>query len=112
MNFGKRIYAVTCREPDRAKKLLQRARDRDASSTQRVWMKSAITERELGNVKGETPFKYAGYPAPSGAPSLPYQVVNEKGNSLTGLDTPYNSESRFPLIPVTQRQNSLTGLVT
>lgn len=42
------------RELDRARLLLQRARDRPASSTQRVWMKSAIVERELGDVQGDT----------------------------------------------------------
>lgn len=40
------------REPERARLLLQRARERPASSTQRVWMKSAIVERELADTKG------------------------------------------------------------
>lgn len=38
-------------EPDRARGLLKRARER--AGTERVWMKSALLERELGNVAGE-----------------------------------------------------------
>ena len=36
-------------EPVRAQRLLAKARASEASSTQRVWMKSAIVERELGD---------------------------------------------------------------
>lgn len=36
-------------EPQRARALLARARDTPTASTRRVWMKSAIVERELGN---------------------------------------------------------------
>lgn len=39
-------------EMKRAQGLLQRARDRPGCSTQRVWMKSAMVERELGDVEG------------------------------------------------------------
>lgn len=39
-------------EMKRAQTLLQRARERAKSSTQRVWMKSAIVERELGDTAG------------------------------------------------------------
>lgn len=38
-------------EPLRARALLAKARNSDSSSTQRVWMKSAIVERELGNAE-------------------------------------------------------------
>ena len=41
------------RELERARRLLERARDRPSSSTPRVWMKSAIVEREMGNIEGE-----------------------------------------------------------
>jgi Tetratricopeptide repeat len=37
-------------EADRARLLLAKARQSPATSTQRVWMKSAIVERELGHV--------------------------------------------------------------
>ena len=40
---------------DLARRLLQRARERPASSTQRVWMKSAIVEREAGDARGLSP---------------------------------------------------------
>lgn len=40
------------KELHRARLLLQRARERPASSTQRVWMKSAIVERELRDERG------------------------------------------------------------
>ncbi|CAL8466925.1 g6461 [Coccomyxa elongata] len=40
-------------EPQRARALLARARDTPTASTRRVWMKSAIVERELGNVAEE-----------------------------------------------------------
>eukprot|EP00884_Botryococcus_braunii_P009418 jgi/Botrbrau1/18478/Bobra.0072s0060.1 len=40
-------------EADRARLLLAKARQSPATSTQRVWMKSAIVERELGNVQEE-----------------------------------------------------------
>ena len=43
-------------ELKRAQVLLQRARDRPNSSTPRVWMKSAIVEREIGNVQGKDPY--------------------------------------------------------
>lgn len=36
-------------EPVRAQRLLAKARASEASSTQRVWMKSALVERELGD---------------------------------------------------------------
>ena len=36
-------------EPERARLILGKARESGASATQRVWMKSAIVERELGN---------------------------------------------------------------
>ena len=39
-------------ELQRARLILKRARESAASSTQRVWMKSAITEREMGNADG------------------------------------------------------------
>lgn len=38
-------------EADRARLLLAKARQSDATSTQRVWMKSAIVERQLGNAQ-------------------------------------------------------------
>ncbi|KAK9822995.1 hypothetical protein WJX81_003933 [Elliptochloris bilobata] len=40
-------------EPVRAQRLLAKARASEASSTQRVWMKSAIVERELGDAAAE-----------------------------------------------------------
>lgn len=50
--------AVGAQEPERARIILAKARGEGearvpASSTQRVWMKSAIVERELGNVAEE-----------------------------------------------------------
>ncbi|CAM8891011.1 unnamed protein product [Rhodiola kirilowii] len=39
------------KEPERARRLLSRAREK--GGTERVWMKSAIVERELGNVEEE-----------------------------------------------------------
>lgn len=41
------------KEPERAKAILEKARGTESSSTQRVWMKSAVVERELGNVAAE-----------------------------------------------------------
>lgn len=41
------------KEPERARFILDKARTSDNSSTQRVWMKSAIVERELGNAASE-----------------------------------------------------------
>ncbi|KAK9825509.1 hypothetical protein WJX74_002649 [Apatococcus lobatus] len=41
------------REPERARALLARARDNPAASTPRVWMKSAVVERELGDHAAE-----------------------------------------------------------
>ncbi|KAK9809995.1 hypothetical protein WJX72_003070 [[Myrmecia] bisecta] len=41
------------KEPERARLILAKARETESSSTQRVWMKSAIVERELGNVEAE-----------------------------------------------------------
>jgi pre-mRNA-processing factor 6 len=38
-------------EPERARAILAKARQSEATSTRRVWMKSAIVERELGNVQ-------------------------------------------------------------
>jgi pre-mRNA-processing factor 6 len=43
-------------EPQRARALLAKARNSENSSTQRVWMKSAIVERELGNAEEVAPF--------------------------------------------------------
>ena len=43
---------------DLARRLLQRARERPASSTQRVWMKSAIVEREAGDARGPCPHSW------------------------------------------------------
>ena len=40
-------------EPERARMILQKARDTETASTRRVWMKSAMVERELGNAEGE-----------------------------------------------------------
>jgi len=40
-------------EPERARTILEKARNEEASSTERVWMKSAIVERSLGNSAGE-----------------------------------------------------------
>lgn len=40
-------------ELERARAILDKARASDSSSTQRVWMKSAIVERELGDVLAE-----------------------------------------------------------
>lgn len=40
-------------EPERARIILDKARTSDNSSTQRVWMKSAIVERELNNAAAE-----------------------------------------------------------
>lgn len=37
------------REPERARALLAKARGSEHSATRRVWMKSAVVERELGN---------------------------------------------------------------
>ena len=37
-------------EPQRAKLLLQKARETESASTPRVWMKSALVERELGDI--------------------------------------------------------------
>ena len=41
------------REPERARVLLAKARDHPAASTPRVWMKSAVVERELGDPVAE-----------------------------------------------------------
>ena len=40
-------------ELERARAILDKARASDSSSTQRVWMKSAIVERELGDAAAE-----------------------------------------------------------
>lgn len=40
-------------EAERARLILDKARASDSSSTQRVWMKSAIVERELKNAEAE-----------------------------------------------------------
>ena len=40
-------------ELERARFILDKARASDSGSTQRVWMKSAIVERELGNAQAE-----------------------------------------------------------
>lgn len=40
-------------ELERARAILDKARASDSSSTQRVWMKSAIVERELGDAEAE-----------------------------------------------------------
>lgn len=40
-------------ELERARAILDKARASDSSSTQRVWMKSAIVERELGDAGAE-----------------------------------------------------------
>lgn len=40
-------------ELERARAILDKARASDSSSTQRVWMKSAIVERELGDAQAE-----------------------------------------------------------
>ncbi len=40
-------------ELERARAILDKARASDSSSTQRVWMKSAIVERELGDALAE-----------------------------------------------------------
>lgn len=40
-------------EPERARMILQKARDTETASTRRVWMKSAMVERELDNAQGE-----------------------------------------------------------
>lgn len=42
-------------EPQRARALLARARDTPTASTRRVWMKSAIVERELGDAQEVRP---------------------------------------------------------
>ena len=45
-------------EPVRAQRLLAKARASEASSTQRVWMKSSIVERELGDAAAaRAPFR-------------------------------------------------------
>ena len=41
------------REPERARALLSKAREHPAASTPRVWMKSAVVERELGDPVAE-----------------------------------------------------------
>jgi pre-mRNA-processing factor 6 len=38
-------------EPERARALLAKARSAEQGASQRVWMKSAIVERELGNAE-------------------------------------------------------------
>lgn len=40
-------------EPERARMILQKARSTETASTRRVWMKSAMVERELGNQEEE-----------------------------------------------------------
>ena len=40
-------------EPERARALLAKARDKPAASTARVWMKSAVVEREAGDPVAE-----------------------------------------------------------
>lgn len=47
-------------ELERARAILDKARDSDSSSTQRVWMKSAIVERELGDAPAEARFLKGG----------------------------------------------------
>ena len=60
-------------EPVRAQRLLAKARASEASSTQRVWMKSAIVERELGDAAAARPLSCL----------LP-QVVVVAGNVTSG----------------------------
>ncbi len=50
-------------EPVRAQRLLAKARASAASSTQRVWLKSAIVERELGDAAAARPRRPPGPPA-------------------------------------------------
>ena len=50
--MGGDMMICACRELARARELLKRARERQASSTQRVWMKSAMVEREHGDLRG------------------------------------------------------------
>jgi len=45
----------------------------------------------------------------SGALWLPYQIVNERKRSLTGLGKPYNPETWLPTNLVTWRRNPLPG---
>jgi len=62
-------------EPVRAQRLLAKARASAASSTQRVWLKSAIVERELGDAAAARPRRPPGPPphprARSAAARLP-----------------------------------------
>ncbi len=39
------------REAERARALLAKARARESGGSERVWMKSAVVERELGNAQ-------------------------------------------------------------
>ena len=59
-------------EPQRARALLARARATPTASTRRVWMKSAIVERELGNAAEVRAFSSA--PLPN-YPCLPAQLL-------------------------------------
>ena len=51
-------------EPVRAQRLLAKARGSAASSTQRVWLKSAIVERELGDAAAARPHPTLFLPTP------------------------------------------------
>ena len=59
-------------EPVRAQRLLAKARASEASSTQRVWMKSAIVERELGDAAAARAPRLL--PAGRGCSGAPWRV--------------------------------------
>lgn len=91
------IQEFRCRELDRARLLLQRARERKASSTPRVWMKSAMVEREHGDPKGDF-MPFHAYAAANMSPQTIHSHFSWATFRLSDSQSPAKSKCKNLLI--------------